>query len=302
MSRVKVNTQGNYAGADYEFFDAGHIPGAAAVYLKTDGMGILYTGDIKNSPTLMHNAANTDYPPVDVLICESTYGDREHAKRPQEDVRFIKAVKDTLRRGGTVIVPVFALGRSQEMLLMLAKENLNVPIFFDGMANVATDIILDTPESVRDAGALKKAINKARHVRGSQDRMDALKQQSIIVTTSGMLTGGPVVFYLKHLGANPKNSVLITGYQAKETNGRMLLDKGEIYADGWKKKIQAKVEQFDFSAHAGMDDLKALVKKVNPKTVFFVHGEQKSVQNLQEWADAMGYEAYAPELGQIIDL
>ena len=236
------------------------------------------------------------------MICESTYGDREHAKRPQEDQRFIQAVKDTIKRGGTAIIPVFALGRSEEVLLILAKENWNVPIYFDGMANAATEITLENPDTIKDPKALADIFKKVKRVKRDSERIDALKQQSIIVTTSGMLTGGPVITYLKNLSGNPKNSVLLTGYQAEETNGRMLLEKGEIFADGWRKKVKCTVEQFDFSAHSGISELKELIRKTNPKKVFFIHGEEKSAKNMQEWADAIGIEAYAPELGQIIDI
>ncbi len=302
MSRVKVRKEGGFDGTSYGFFDAGHIPGSAAVYLDVEGTRILYTGDIQDRDTLLHDGADTQYPPVDVLICESTYGDREHPPRDRVEKAFLDRIDRTLRKGGSVIVPVFAVGRSQEILMLLVKRKWNVPVYFDGMGRDVTDIAIGNPDDVKDSRALKDALKKVRPVGSRSDRQRALKEQSIIVTTSGMLTGGPVLHYMKYLLNDPKNAVLLTGYQAEHTNGRMLADSRTIFIDGVRKKVRCDVAQFDFSAHAGMSGLKALVRKVRPKKVFFVHGEESAVLNMKEWADALGMDGYAPKLGDIITL
>ncbi|MBW2968479.1 MBL fold metallo-hydrolase [Candidatus Woesearchaeota archaeon] len=302
IKRVKMDAAGEIDGVKYEYFDAGHIPGAASVWLDVDGTRILYTGDIKTTDTQLHTAAETDFPEVDVMICESTYGDRDHPSRPQTEEKFVESIKSTIAAGGSVLIPAFAVGRAQELLLVLAKHNFNAPVYLDGMGITAADIALDNPESIRSAKTLKAALGKARIVRTRQDRLKVLRGQAIIVTTSGMLTGGPVLSYLKQVHEDPKNAVLLTGYQAEETNGRLLLESGDVYIDGWKHKVKCKVEQYDFSAHDGLTDLKRLVRKVRPQKVVFNHGEEKSVQNLREWADALGMDAYAPKLGDVIDI
>jgi putative mRNA 3-end processing factor len=302
MSRVKIDVKGQFNGISYEYFDAGHIPGAATIFLDVEGQTFLYTGDLNTIPTYLHNPAETDFPKVDILICESTYGDREHPDRQKTEMDFMKSLEATIAKGGSVIIPVFALGRSQEILLLLAKHKFKIPIYFDGMGITATDIAINNPESIKDARALKQALQKVKTVKSANDRMDAVKRQSIIVTTSGMLTGGPIMHYLKYMHNNPRHAILITGYQGEETNGRLLLEQKQIYIDGWRKGVSCHVEQFDFSAHAGMSELKELVRKIRPKKVFFVHGEKESVQNLQEWASALGMEAYAPKLGDVIEI
>ncbi len=302
MRRVIIEEKGDYEGIDYEFFDAGHIPGSASVFLKVEGTTFLYTGDINTTDTKLHKAADTDLPEIDVMFCESTYGDREHPQREKTETEFLKKVEETITNNGTVIIPVFAIGRAQEILLLLAQQKWKVPIFFDGMGVTATDIILTNPKSIRDAGALKKALNKVKLVRRPNDRNEAIRKQSIIITTSGMLTGGPVLHYLKFFHNDPSTAILLTGYQAEDTNGRILLETKTLFIDGNRKKIKCQVEQFDFSAHSDMSQLKDLVRKVRPKKIIWMHGEVQSVMQLDEWAKALDMESYSPDLGDIIEV
>jgi putative mRNA 3-end processing factor len=145
-------------------------------------------------------------------------------------------------------------------------------------------------------------MKRVRLVRKDSERMNAIRNKAIIITTSGMLTGGPVMHYLKYLYNDPRSSILITGYQSEHTNGRLLLDKKQVYIDGLRKNVKCMVQQFDFSAHSGMSQLKALVRMAEPKKVFFVHGEEHSVIALQEWAEALGMEAHSPKVGDVIDV
>jgi putative mRNA 3-end processing factor len=302
MRYVKIDTKGSFDSVNYEFFDAGHIPGSASVFLDVEGTTFLYTGDINTIPTHLQDPAETDFPEIDVMICESTYGDREHPRRDKTETEFIESIKEVLARGGTPIIPVFAVGRAAEILLILSKQKFNVPVFLDGMSVEATRLSLENPNDVKDHKALAAAFRKARLIKKRGDRDLAIKKQSIIVTTSGMLTGGPVMHYMKYLAHDPNNAILMTGYQGEDTNGRLLLGTGSLFIDGNRTKVLAEVKQFDFSAHAGLTGLKHLVRKVNPKKVFFIHGEEQSVDNLNEWASALGMESYAPKVGDIIEL
>jgi putative mRNA 3-end processing factor len=302
IRKVVVDTKGGFDGISFEFFDAGHIPGSSSIFMDVEGTTLLYTGDINNSETLLLHAAETDFPEIDIMVCESTYGAKDHPLRVKEEQRFIDAIKSTLANKGSAIIPVFAIGRAQEILLMLSKYKFGCNVYFDGMCIEATDIILSDPEDIVDSEALSAVMKRVRLVHKEPDRLVAINKPSIIVTTSGMLTGGPVLAYLRYLYNKPNSSVLITGYQAEDTNGRMLLERREVYIDGMKKKVQCRVEQFDFSAHSGMSQLKAMVRKLKPKKVFFVHGEVQSALAMQEWASALGMEAYAPQLGDTITL
>jgi len=298
ISRVKIDTKGNVGGISYEYFDAGHIPGSAAVYVDFKGTRFLYTGDINTIETGLLYPAEMEFPEVDVLICESTYGDREHPARKKTEKDFIDAVNSVISRGGSVVVPVFAVGRAQELLLLLGRSKLKAPVYFDGLGIEVTEMLFNVPDSVKDGRELENALKKVKVVGSEKDRFSAMRGRSIILTTSGMLTGGPVLKYLKYLRNNADNAVFMTGYQAEGTNGRLLAEKKEIFIDGEAKIVKCDVRQFDFSAHAGLSELKALVRKIKPKKVFFVHGEEKSVLALAEWASALGMESFAPKLGE----
>lgn len=298
MLRVNVNIEGNFEGIEYKYFDAGHIPGSGSILLKitTDGAEkkILYTGDINTIETRLHYAANTPFSDIDIMLCESTYGDREHPPRERTELNFIREIKEIIANGGSVIIPVFALGRAQEIMLLLAEQKFKAPVYFEGMGIEATKIILDDADDVRDAKTLQTAFGRVKKITSASKRTEAIQKQSIIVTTSGMLTGGPVLFYLNQLYSNPKNAVLLTGYQGENTNGRLLLETGSVFIDGFKKQVKCSVKQFDFSAHAGMNQLKNLVREIRPKKLFFMHGEEQAVNNITEWAAALGIDAYAP--------
>jgi putative mRNA 3-end processing factor len=302
MKNIVTNTSGNIDGIEFGFFDAGHIPGSSSVLIRMDNTSLLYTGDINTIGTRLLHPASTDFPEIDILICESTYGDREHTNRQKTEEDFLDAIEEVISNGGSVIIPSFALGRSQELLLILASRKFSVPTYFDGMGVQATEIIINNADDLVNLGALKSALKKVRVVKKDSERMQAMKTGSIIVTTSGMLTGGPVLYYLKYMHADAKHAVFLTGYQGEDTNGHLLLEKKQLFIDGQRKDVACIVRQFDFSAHAGISGLKSLVRKIRPKKVFFVHGEEHSVRNLSEWASAMGIDSYSPKLGESFEV
>lgn len=300
MKRVQLKEEGTINGIEYEYFDAGHIPGSATIKLNIGGKKILYTGDINSQETRLLRPAQTDYGEVDTMIIESTYGDRPHPPRDKEEINFIKGIKQTLDNNGSALVPVFAVGRAQEILLILAKEKFGVPLYIDGMSVTATNIALNYPDALKTPDKLKSAFNKAKIVHGFKERKNLTDEQGIFLTTSGMLTGGPVISYLKKMYSNPDNSILLTGYQGEHTNGRLLLEKKQVFLDGWKTAVKCNVQKFDFSAHAGQEELKQLIRKTNPQKVIFNHGETESENTMSEWANAKGFDAYTPDLGDTI--
>jgi len=302
MQRVKMDQKGKCGDITYEFFDAGHIPGAASIFIEIDGKTFLYTGDINTQDTQLHAAAESDFPEIDIMLCESTYGDRDHPPRKKTEEQFLEEVKTTIDNRGTAVIPVFAVGRAQEMIMLLNRQKWGVPIYLDGMSVTAGDIALANPQSIRDPRALARAMKKVNIVKRESERKEAVRNPAIIVTTSGMLTGGPVLYYLRYLINEPKNSIILTGYQVEDTNGRMLLDDKMIFIDGKKRDVLCNVKQFDFSAHSGLSELKALVRKVRPKKIVWVHGDPPAIENMHEWAQALGMESHAPKVGDKIDL
>lgn len=303
-----------YIGMEYErrfdfaefgitMHDAGHIPGSAAFEIERNGAGpgpkrIVYTGDFKMEPQTLHNGTV----PIrcDTLIIESTYALRGHPNRPELVGKFIERVREVLERGGNVLLPAFAVGRSQELLAMLYKNGMIDNTYVDGMARTATDIILKYRNFIADWKLLKSASEHTVFVEGKSDRSEALSGPSIIITTAGMLNGGPIMDYLPRV--NGKSAVLLTGYQVSGTNGDMLLRTGHINIDGKPVKVPAEVEYFDFSAHAGQDDLYEYVKGCEPSTVVCVHGDRDSSTAMADRLREQGYDAHAPKIGETITL
>ncbi len=303
MRRTEYREEYHFKGMRYKLFDAGHIPGSASVLLDIDGKTLLYTGDIKTTDSELLYRADTNYGErIDVMITESTYGDREHPDREKEKDLFLKYIKDGIKTGGSVIIPVFGVGRAQEILLMLHDLDLDVPIFLDGMAKKVTDLFINSPKFLRDVKEMKQAIRDVEYAKGNHMRERVVKDQGIFVTTSGMMSGGPVMSYMKHLWNDSRTSILLTGYQAEGTNGRLLLESGKFNLDGQIVRVKGKVRKFDFSAHSGLAQLSELIKKVNPKILLINHGDPVAEDKLAIVARKMGIEVHTPNLGDSFEI
>ncbi|MFC1648797.1 MBL fold metallo-hydrolase [Nanoarchaeota archaeon] len=306
MRLVNFNKKYKLGKVDYELFNAGHIPGSACTLLEAEGKSILYTGDFNTRESRLMKPAETTYPnDIDLLICESTYGDKDLPERKGIEEKFKQSIRDTIAQGGRVLIPVFALGRSQEVLLMLAKEDFGVPMYFDGMCNQLTRRILSNPSKfVKDKELLAEAYFNKVHIVGSQRKRQMIaKEPGIFITTSGMLQGGPVMSYLKEMWGDEKSAVLLMGFQVKGTNGRHLMEDGYVFMDGWRTFVKCKIEKYDFSGHLSRDDIKTFVQNVKPKKLAFVHGDPESVDNLTQWASKeTDCEVFGPRIGDEIVL
>ena len=287
-------TVGDY---DVEFYNAGHIPGSASVHLRGD-LNILYSGDIKLEETRLLEGASTDYPETDILIVESTYFGTEHPDRKELERKFVESIVDTLDTGGHAIIPAFAVGRTQEVLIILEKHGITP--YVDGMGKEVAQIIQKYPDFIRSPKDLKKAIKNAIPVEWRQ-REKVLEEPSAVVTTAGMLNGGPALFYISRLYNDEKSKILLTGYQVEGTNGDMALKTSMLNLGNKVVKLKMGVEQYDFSAHADDRQLKDYVKKVvdrGAEIVFTIHGEE--TEAFAEWIkENIGVEAYAPKNGEI---
>ncbi|MDE1810419.1 MAG: MBL fold metallo-hydrolase [Candidatus Micrarchaeota archaeon] len=287
---------------ELEFYDAAHISGSAATLITRKNAKankrVLYTGDYKLSEQALHKGAETVE--CDVMVTESTYATRKHPQREELINRFISKVKETLDAGGNALVPVFAVGRSQEILYLLHKHNLSGYTYIDGMARAATKAVLDFPNYIRNADELEDALGEATVISEHSHRKEALESPSVILTTAGMLSGGPVLNYITKL--NKYSHIMLTGYQVEGSNGRTLLDHKKVTIEGVVHKIDTPATYFDFSAHAGKDDLYDYVKRCNPSTVICIHGDAENSKDFAENLTLEGYKAYAPQLGETIKL
>jgi len=286
--------------ADHEvtFFDAGHIPGSAHVLVDDGETQLLYTGDFHTADQRLVSGT-TARPDADVVICESTYSDVEHEDRPRVEERFVETVERTIWEGGTVVIPAFAIGRTQEMLLIC--EQHDVPCYVDGMGKRITKMLMNHAEYVRDADALRRAKSHARFVTGRDgQRKRIAEQNTAIITTSGMLSGGPAMTYLPAVHDHPVNTVALTGYQVEGTPGRELVDTGSAEIDGRVLPVSATVEQYDFSAHADRSGLLTVLEHYRDSEVLVVHGDDTA--GFAADLRAAGYDARAPDLGERVDV
>ncbi|ODS42342.1 MAG: hypothetical protein MSIBF_03170 [Candidatus Altiarchaeales archaeon IMC4] len=288
----KAHNIGN--GISIELSDAGHIPGSSSILLESEGKRVLYTGDINLGKTYLTGGA--DIPKADVLITESTYGNVEHPNRKETEKHFLEAVRNTVDRGGVALVPAFAVGRSQEVLMMLSGMD---DVYLDGMGKRVTELYLKYPEFMRDSDALSSAVENARFVQHNRERDKIIKKPCIIVTTAGMLHGGPVVYYIRKLRKDTSSSIILTGFQVEGTNGRLLAEQGHIVdrMDNTRIDVDMEVWKFNFSAHGDEKDLKEIVRRANPDKIFVVHGDP---ENCVPFAQSIG--AALPREGEEFEI
>ncbi|MUV58875.1 MBL fold metallo-hydrolase [Halogeometricum sp. CBA1124] len=309
-----------FAAAGYEvtFYEAGHIPGSAHVLVDDGETRLLYTADFhtgdhggSDAPASRTNrrgepirgqrlvSPSTDRPDADVVVCESTYSDVDHEDRASVERRFVDSVQQTVWEGGTVVVPAFAIGRTQEMLLVLDAHD--VDCYVDGMGTDVTKMLLRHPEFVRDADALRRAKANARFVTGRDgQRRRIADQNTVIVTTSGMLSGGPAMTYVPEVRGDPTNKITLTGYQVEGTPGRDLIEHGRADIDGRTMPIAARAEMYDFSAHADSAGLRSFLDDYAGAEILVNHGDD--CEGFAETLRADGFDARAPGLGDVVEL
>jgi len=286
------------AGHEVTFFNAGHIPGSAHVLVDDGETRLLYTADFHTDNQRLV-AGTTARPDADVVLTESTYSDVSHEDRATLEERFAESVKTTLWEGGTVVIPAFAIGRTQELLMIC--EAHDIPCYVDGMGTGVTKMLRRHPEFVRDSDALQRAKSHARFVDGRDgQRKRIAAQNTAIVTTSGMLSGGPAMSYIPEIRDRPVNKIALTGYQVEGTPGRDLLETGSAEIDGQRMPVAAQVESYDFSAHADRAGLDAFLDAYRETQLLVNHGD-RCEQFAAELAGD-GFDATAPSIGETVEV
>lgn len=281
------------------FLPAGHTPGGGQALLELEGKRILYTGDINTIETSLLKEAYTNYPRVDIAIVESTYANKNHPPREEVEKKFVNKLKEVVERDGMALVPAFGLGRSQEVITILAKNDFPYDVYYDGMARTVTEILFNFPEWLSNPQLLEKAAGQVIWINTQRQREGALKRPGVIVTPAGMLQGGPVNFYLKKIRNSDKNLIAFVSYQVEGTPGRLLLEKSIITVDGEMVKAKSEIKHFELSSHSGKNQLEELLKKISAEKTFIVHGEPDNCERLAEYANnELGLDATAPALGE----
>lgn len=286
----------------FQLLNAGHTPGSAQILVEAEGKRLLYTSDFNTVDTRLLDGAKMEYGDLDAVIIESTYADEDHTERLELEKRFVDEVTDVVERGGTVLVPAFGVGRSQEIACVLAAHHFEYPVTIDGMAREASTIIMNHKEFLRDPKLFMDALHSADWVEGWRDRRKATKTHGVIISPAGMLKGGPAVFYTSKIGKKANNAIFLVSYQIPGTPGRQLLEKGICVIDGKMRKVKARVEHFDFSSHCGASELKEAVKKLGGKPkIYVVHGAEGNCELFAKWIrNELGLEAAAPKTGDIV--
>ncbi|WP_440059983.1 beta-CASP ribonuclease aCPSF1 [Thermogladius sp. 4427co] len=284
-------------------YNAGHILGSAIVHLHI-GMGlhnIVYTGDFKYTNTRLLDRAVDEFPRVETLIMESTYGATKQQSRMAAEQQLVDIVKKTIERKGIVLIPVFAVGRGQEIMIVL-NEAINrklippVNIYIEGLINEVTAIHTEYPEymsrSLRDViyrGENPFTSDYFKIIEGDVAKPDIVEDRpSIIIATSGMLTGGPAVDYLKLIAGDEKSSLVFVGYQSEGTLGRKIKDgMREIptVTEGRVEILKINLEVYSIDGFSGHSDQTELVKyalniKPKPKNIILNHGEPEAIHTL----------------------
>ncbi|RLG77777.1 MAG: MBL fold metallo-hydrolase [Thermoprotei archaeon] len=301
---IEIDYGKEYRFSDFviKFINAGHIPGSGMILTEFNDTKVLYTGDVNTIDTYLVEGASTVGVSADVLVIEGTYGNSVHPPREEIVDEFLESVKEVVESGGNVLIPSFSLGRSQELMSIFAEKMPEAHVFYDGMVRRITEIMISHPEFINKYEALTKAANNFKAVRNSSERRRIVKGEgNIIISSAGMLKGGPAQYYLKKLSGSKKNAVFLVSYQAPGTPGRNLLEYGSVEEEG--KKISARLQWFDFSSHAGMDGLLKLAADLKGlKKIVLVHSDEAvGIQFKQRLEEIVGEgNVYFPTNGETL--
>jgi len=281
---VPYNQKYYYKDIAFTYREAGHILGAAFIEMEVENKKIIYTGDFKYKPTRLINQSEKPSE-ADYLIIESTYWYQNHPNIKDQIEKIYNIVDETIDNRGIALFPAFALGRSQELVdILVERYKDKVPIYLDGMGKSISKIY-------------KKYLkfNSLKYVNAAPDRIE---ESCIIISSAGMLEGGPVLRHILNL--NNRSSIILTGYQLPGSNGYKLLTTGKITIGDKEIAIDLPVHYISLSAHADKEDIQKFIKEVSPSKVILVHSEDTSKYKI-ELEEKLGIEVLAPKSGEYIN-
>ncbi len=308
-------------GARLRLLDAGHILGSSMIELEVGGKRVVFSGDLgrRGAPLLRDPSLVED---ADALVLESTYGGREHREKAERSRELFELVRSTVERGGNVIIPAFALGRTQDVLYTLnpymeAGELPGLQTFVDSpLAISASEVYRSHPEcfdketlELLSRGDDPLAFPGLRLARTREDSraINSVRDPHIVISASGMCTGGRVLHHLVHNLGRKESTVLFIGYQARGTLGRRLRDGARrVNVLGRSIEVRARVEALDsFSAHADHPEIMDWLRTFRrfPESVFLVHGEREGAAALaRAIKEEFGVAAQVPRRGEVWEL
>lgn len=296
------------------FYNAGHILGSSFVKIIMDHKTIIFSGDLGRPNDLVMKAPDP-LPECDYLILESTYGDREHPKTdPIEEIKQI--VQQALEKKSVIIIPAFAVGRAQNLLYIFSEIKKdpafkNIPVYLNSpMATKVTALYCEnSKEHKMSAEQCEEVFGSANYVQSVEESiaLNSKKGPMIIISASGMATGGRVIHHLKQFMPDPNNFILFAGYQAPGTRGETIVSgKDKVKIHGMFHPVKSKIIQLDtLSAHADAGETIDWLKtsKNKPQQIFINHGEPNASEELRKQIkEKLGWEAYIPLLGETKEL
>jgi Cft2 family RNA processing exonuclease len=306
----------------FEFFEAGHVLGSAGILVRAEGQTVFYSGDVNFDDQTIMQAAIFPEEKVDALIMECTRGD--HAKpagwnRPGEEQRFAQALVNAFDRGACVLVPVFALGKTQEVLAMLYKFRRQsrlfsgeFPIYIGGLSSKFTDIYdRRTQMTRRQLPRLQLMREVAPFILNDETVRDApLRPGRVYALSSGMMIPKTLSnVFARRLIENPRHSIFFVGYASPQSPAGLLREAGtggEVALDSDKppQRVRCNIEQFQFSAHATREALIEYAKKISPRKIVLVHGDPSAVEWMRATlsAELADSEVIVPEPGVELEL
>lgn len=307
-----------------EFRDAGHILGSSFVDIKNTSnkrvRKILFSGDLgRPSRPILRDPVQIFE--VDYLVLESTYGDRLHDPKPPEE-ELARVINESVKRGGSLVIPSFAVGRTQELLFCIREleeqgKIPSLPVFVDSPMAIDTTMIFEKRKGDYNLEAKileleGKNILKTRQIkfcRSTEEskQLDEQKIPGIIISASGMVEGGRILHHLAHRLPHPQNTVLFIGFQAAGTRGRTIVEgKPTVKIHGQQIPIRAKIENISgFSAHADYNEILAWLMGFNrpPLKTFIVHGEPEAAEALAEKIkNRFGWDVIIPKFKESFEI
>ncbi|MFB2937625.1 MBL fold metallo-hydrolase [Aerosakkonemataceae cyanobacterium BLCC-F154] len=307
-------------GLKVRFINAGHIVGAACIFMQYGDRSLVYTGDYNTTSSRTTEGLKlADLPKADMLITESTYGADNHPNRKAQESALLEAIAEVVKNGGNVLVPAFALGRAQEIILAIRTSavfhKLQIPIFVDGLVRAVTDVFRDNltllPQAVKNFAQQKQepffdpsSPSPVIPITSPKQRPLAMAKPSVIIASSGMLTGGPSIYYASTLLERENAAIFISGYTDEESPGRLLqnLNTGDtVTLEGKELNVRAQVRKFNLSAHADKVGLTQVIHRVNPQHLILIHGSHEALHELSRAGDLKEkYYIHIPSVGEEI--
>lgn len=312
------------ADVELTFRPAGHILGAASAVIESSEGSIVMSGDVHGIDQITVPALTIPYQKPDIFVIESTYGDKLHASRALEEKRLIERIKLIVENKGSVIIPAFAVGRSQELILLVSRaiekgELPKVPVYIDGMVKNVCGVYTSFPHLMTNW--LKRRIKDKGNpffqqggtvtpVMDPKTRKDIAKERpAVVISSSGMVTvGSPSSFYATEFAKDPKCLIAISGYQDEESPGRRMLELaekggGKLPTSTGEVELSCPIEKFSFSAHSDAYQVTSELQASQPRRVVLVHGDGGAREALAKHLSSLGFrDIQLPNLGGQIEL